>query len=73
METKPLVKHVTVYLSADSNSIPGYFNRHDPTPVYARQLSHEFEEYLNNCIVKASRYSVVNYKVVCNSKIDTLF
>src|SRR5690242_21422457 len=73
MKTEPIVKKITVYITADSNSIFTYFNPHDPSPIYSRQLSQEFEKYLNNCIIKANRYSIVNYKVVCLSKIDTLF
>ena len=73
MKTEPLVKRITVYITADSNSIFTYFNTHDPAPVYARQLSHEFQDYLNDCIIRANRYTVINYKIVCASKIDRLF
>jgi hypothetical protein len=73
MKTEPVVKRITVYITADSNSIFTYFNAHDPSPVYSRQLSQEFEEYLNNCIIRANRHSIINYKIVCKSKIDTLF
>lgn len=73
MKTEPAAKRITVYITADSNSIFTYFNPHDPSPIYSRQLSQEFEKYLNNCIVRANRHSVINYKVVCLSKIDTLF
>lgn len=73
MKTEPIVKKITVYITADSNSIFSYFNPHDPSPVYSRQLSQDFEKYLSNCIVRANRYSEINYKVVCLSKIDALF
>jgi hypothetical protein len=73
MKTETIVKKITVYITADSNSIFSYFNPHDPSPVYSRQLSQEFEKYLDNCIVRASRHSVINYRVVCLSKIDALF
>lgn len=73
MKTNPIVKKITVYITADSNSIFSYFNPHDPSPVYARQLSQEFEKYLDNCIVRAGRYSEISYRVVCLSKIDALF
>lgn len=73
MKSEPVAKKITVFITADSNSIFTYFNPHDPSPIYSRQLSQEFEKYLNNCIIKANRYSIVNYKVVCLSKIDTLF
>jgi hypothetical protein len=73
MKSEPVAKKITVFITADSNSIFTYFNPHDPSPIYSRQLSQEFEKYLNNCIVKANRYSIINYKVVCLSKIDSLF
>jgi hypothetical protein len=73
MKTEEIVRKITVYVTADSNSIFSYFNPHDPSPVYSRQLSQEFEKYLNNCIVRANRYSEINYRVVCLSKIDALF
>jgi hypothetical protein len=73
MKTKHISGKVTVFVTADSKSIFSYFNPHDPSPVYSRQLSQDFEEYLNNCISRANRYSVINYKVVCMSKIDALF
>lgn len=66
-------KRITVFITTDSNSVFSYFNRHDPSPVYSRQLSQEFEEYLNKSIIRASRYSTITYKMVCLSKIDALF
>lgn len=73
MKTKPIARKITVYITADSNCIFSYFNAHDPSPVYSRQLSQEFEKYLDNCITRAGRYSEINYRVVCLSKIDALF
>lgn len=73
MKTETIARKITVYITADSNSIFSYFNAHDPSPVYSRQLSQEFEKYLENCIVRAGRFSEINYKVVCLSKIDALF
>lgn len=73
MKTGTVAKKITVFITADSNSIFTYFNPHDPSPIYSRQLSQEFEKYLNNCIVRANRHSIINYKVVCLSKIDSLF
>ena len=76
MKTKALKapnKRVTIYLTADSDSIQSYFNPHDPSPVYDRQLSDEFERYLERSIREIKRYSLVNYKITCKSKIDKLF
>lgn len=73
MKTQSAAKRITVFITTDSNSVFSYFNRHDPSPVYSRQLSQEFEEYLNNSIIRANRHSVISYKMVCLSKIDALF
>ena len=73
MKTEPIVIKLTVFITADSNSIFSYFNPHDPSPVYSRQLSQEFEKYLDNSIVRAGRYTIIDYRVVCLSKIDGLF
>ena len=73
MKIQPDAKRITVFITTDSNSVFSYFNRHDPSPVYARQLSQEFEEYLNKSIIRANRNSIITYKMVCMSKIDALF
>jgi len=70
---KALNKRVSIYLTADSDSIQSYFNRHDPSPIYSRQLSQEFELYLDKAISEIKRYSIVSYKITCGSKIDRLF
>jgi hypothetical protein len=68
-----LNKRVTIYLTADSESIQSYFNPHDPSPIYSRHLSDEFETYLERSIREVKRYSILNYKITCKSKIDRLF
>lgn len=73
MKTKSLANRVPIYLTANGNSIPSYFNAHDPSPIYSRQLSHEFEQYLSNSIAVANRWSVIQYKITCVSSIDRLF
>jgi hypothetical protein len=54
-------KRVTIYLTADSDSIQSYFNQHDPSPIYTRQLSQEFEMYLENSI---SRLNVIRLSII---------
>lgn len=73
MKTKAPNKRVTVFLTADSESIQTYFNPHDPSPIYNRQLSTEFEMYLSRSIREVKRYTIINYKITCKSKIDRLF
>ncbi|MDF3078573.1 MAG: hypothetical protein K0S09_2462 [Sphingobacteriaceae bacterium] len=67
---KPNSKTVNVYLTLDQLVIEGYFNQNDPSPIYKRQLSHDFEEYVSECVKGAKRYDVIFYKFKCNKDID---
>ena len=60
---KPLAKKINIFLSLDENILKGYFNPQDPAPIYKRQLSHEFEQYMMNCIRAAKRDSLFNFKI----------
>jgi len=70
---KPNPKKINIFLSVDLQAINNYFNAHDPAPIYKRQLSHEFEQYIMNSIFAAKRHSVFNYKVCCKSESDTQY
>ncbi len=63
-------KSVNVYLTLDQTSIDGYFNRHDPSPIYKRQLSHQFEQYILASAAGAKRYDPIFYKIKCTNEID---
>jgi len=65
-----VVKRITIYLTVDEQTINTYFNSHDPAPLYKRQLSHRFEQYIHSCIVAIKRYSVVRYRLVCTKESD---
>jgi len=65
-----LLKKITIYITVDEEIINSYFNPHDPSPLYKRQLSHGFEKYLTSSIVAIKRYTVLRYKLVCNSESD---
>ena len=56
---------VSIFLTVDAESITKYFNANDPAPLYCRQLSHEFQEYLNSSIATARRNTVIDYKIFC--------
>jgi hypothetical protein len=68
--SKMLLKRITVFLTVDEATIDSYFNPHDPSPIYKRQLSHEFEKYIMTSIVAVKRYSVLRYKLVCSNEND---
>jgi hypothetical protein len=58
-----LFKKITIYLKVNEETIDGYFNVNDPAPIYKRQLSQEFEEYIMNYSLSIKRYSSVTYKL----------
>jgi hypothetical protein len=68
-----LLKKITIYLTVDEDTIDAYFNAHDPSPMYKRQLNQDFEEYIMSSIVAIKRYSVIRYKLVCKKESDKKF
>ena len=65
-----LLKKITIYITVDEDSIDSYFNPHDPSPLYKRQLSHDFDNYFMSSIVAIKRHTVLRYKLVCNNESD---
>ena len=63
-------KSINVFLTLDRNVIGGYYNKHDPSPLYKRQLSHEFEQYVMASVATAKRHSVIFYKLKCSNEND---
>ena len=61
--SKSISSRITIYLSVDQQTLNSYFNGHDPAPIYKRQLSHAFEQYIMTSIQAVRRYSVLSYKV----------
>lgn len=68
-----LSTRISIFLSADARSVFKYYNSHDPAPLYNRQLSHEFQEYLQNAVASAKRRSIVRYKFICKKESDQKF
>jgi hypothetical protein len=66
-------KTVNVYLSLDQASINSYFNKHDPSPIYKRQLSHQFDQYIRASVESAKRYDPIFFKLNCSNDIDQQF
>jgi len=65
-----VLSKINIFISVDPQSLQDYFNAHDPAPLYKRQLSHAFEQYVMNCISSIRRYSAVHYKICCKSEED---
>ncbi|WP_299286670.1 hypothetical protein [uncultured Mucilaginibacter sp.] len=57
-------------MTLDQQVIDGYFNKHDPAPIYKRQLSHQFERYILDTVATAKRYDVIFYKFKCTNEND---
>lgn len=65
-----LTEKITIFLSIDQSTIAEYFNPNDPAPIYKRQLSHQFQQYIMASIEAAKRHSVFYYKITCRNKTD---
>lgn len=63
-------KTVNVYMTLDPLVIEGYFNRNDPAPIYKRQLSHQFEQYIMASVSSAKRFDAIFYKIKCTNDLD---
>lgn len=68
--SNPLFKRINIFLKVNEQTIDGYFNVNDPAPIYKRQLSQEFEEYIMNYAPSIKRYSSVTYKLNCVNESD---
>ena len=71
--TGALTDKIPIFLTLDQATIGDYFNPNDPAPLYKRQLSHEFQQYIMASIEASKRQSVYNYKITCRSKGDRQF
>ena len=67
-ESQP--KKINIFISVDVQTINTYFNAHDPAPIYKRQLSHQFEQYILNTVASAKRNSIIFYKLKCSNDIE---
>src|SRR5215218_2131653 len=68
--SKTLNGTINIFLTVDPLTIDSHFNPNDPSPIYKRQLSHQFEQYIKASIQTAKRYSVINYKITCKNESD---
>jgi hypothetical protein len=68
-----LFSKINIFFKVSEQSIDNYFNANDPAPIYKRQLSQEFEEYIMNYAISIKRYSAVTYKLNCVKESDKEF
>lgn len=65
-----LPEKIDIFLVVNPEAIEEHFNKNDPSPYYKRQLSHEFEEYINRTKAPARRLTVIEYKITCKTESD---
>ena len=68
--SKPFAKSINIFLTSDRLIANNYFNKHDPSPIYMRQLSHQFEAYIMESVKSAKRHSAIFYKLKCTGEDD---
>jgi hypothetical protein len=68
--TKTLTDKINIFLTIDQATIGEHFNLNDPAPLYKRQLSHQFNQYIMTSIEPAKRHSVFYYKITCKKESD---
>jgi len=60
---KSLSNRINILLSLDRDILSGYYNSQDNAPLYKRQLSVEFEQYILNRVRSAARNSKIYFKI----------
>ena len=70
--SKALSKRISIFLSVDRKTLNNYFNAHDNSPLYKRQLRLDFEQYLEELLANYKRYSLICYKVTCKNEDEDL-
>lgn len=68
--TQTLTDKINIFLTIDQATIHEHFNVNDPAPLYKRQLSHQFTQYLMTSIESSKRHSVFYYRVTCKKDSD---
>jgi hypothetical protein len=68
--SKTLTDKINIFLTIDQSNMGEHFNANDPAPLYKRQLSHQFHQYIMTSIEPAKRHSTFYYKVTCKKETD---
>ena len=59
-------KKIDVFLTVNRSTIDEYFNPHDPSPIYKRQLKQDVVLYISDAVSTYNRHSVIRYKISCD-------
>ncbi len=65
-----LAEKINIFITVDLQTINSYFNGHDPSPLYKKQINQKFEHYIFNAVSSAKRYSAIFYKLNCPGAIN---
>lgn len=65
-------KRISIFLSVDRKTINNYFNAHDNSTLYKRQLRFDFEQYLEGLLANYKRHTLICYKVTCKKEDEDL-
>jgi hypothetical protein len=67
---KSLSNRINILLSLDRDILRGYYNPQDNAPLYKRQLSAEFEQYILHSVRFAKRNSKFYFKITYSIEQD---
>ena len=68
--SQSFTEKINIYISVDVQTINSYFNAHDPSPLYKKQINQKFETYILNAVSTAKRYSAIFYKLNCTGSVN---
>ena len=64
--SRPVTNKIDLFLSVSRSTLKDYFNPHDPSPIYKKQLRNDFVTYLTEAVSTYTRYTMLRFKVSCN-------
>ena len=68
MSRPPVSKKIDIFLSVSRSSLNTYFNTHDPSPIYKKQLHQDFIRYMTQCVLTYTRYTSLRFKISCTKE-----
>lgn len=66
--SRPASKKIDLFLSVSRSTLSEYFNPHDPSPIYKKQLRNDLVIYMTEAVSTYTRYTVLRFKVSCSKE-----
>jgi hypothetical protein len=66
--SRSVFKKIDLFLSVSRGTLKEYFNPHDPSPIYKKQLHHDFVKYMTDALTTYTRHTTLRFKVSCNKE-----